>query len=73
MSVPAPFTVTVQKDAMIRVTGTVERIPIDRLEKEVGPIVDVALRDRIAKRPVLVATAVNDTVGGKSLLVRKGS
>lgn len=73
VSVPAPFTVALKEDAVIRVTGTVEKIPIDRLEKEVGPIVDAKLRKRIADRPVLVATAVNEIVGGKSLLTRKGS
>ena len=73
VSVPAPFMVGLKKGAVVRVTGTIERIPIDRLEKEVGPIVDATLRGRLANRPVLVATAVNDTVGGKTLLSRKGS
>lgn len=73
VTVPAPFTVALKEDAMVRVTGTVEKIPIDRLEREVGAIVDAGLRGRIANRPVLVATAVSDTVGGKSLLTRKGS
>jgi uncharacterized protein YdeI (BOF family) len=75
VSVPAPFTVTLTltQNAMVRVTGMVEKIPMDRLEREVGPIVDARLRDRIANRPVLVATAVNDAGSGKSLLTRKGS
>jgi hypothetical protein len=55
------------------VTGMVEKIPMDRLEREVGPIVDARLRERIANRPVLVATAINDAGTGKSLLTRKGS
>jgi hypothetical protein len=73
VSVPAPFTVALKEDAMVRVTGTVEKIPIDRLEKEIGPITDAKLRARIADRPVLVATAVDEAPGGKSLLTRKGS
>jgi hypothetical protein len=73
VSVPAPFMVGLKKGAVVRVTGTIERIPIDRLEKEVGAIVDATLRGRLANRPVLVATAVNDPVGGRTLLSRKGS
>jgi hypothetical protein len=72
VSVPSPFTVALKPKTLVRVTGTVERVPIDRLEREIGPIVDAALRARIEKRPVLVATAVMDRAG-KSLLTRKGS
>lgn len=72
VSVPAPFQVALKEKVPVRVTGTVEKVPIDRLEKEVGPILDAKLRDEIAKRPVLVATAVTDRAG-KSLLSRKGS
>jgi hypothetical protein len=73
VSVPAPFSVTLTEDAVIRVIGTVEKVPIDRLEREIGPIVDAKLRAEIAGRPVLVATAVHDAASGKSLLARKGS
>jgi hypothetical protein len=73
VSVPAPFMVALRDDMLVRVTGMVEKIPIDRLEKEVGPIVDVKLRERIANRPVLVATEVAERPTGKSLLTRKGS
>jgi hypothetical protein len=73
VSVPAPFTVALNEDMLIRVTGTVEKVPIDRLEKEIGPITDQKLREEIAGRPVLVATAVSERPGGKSLLTRKGS
>jgi hypothetical protein len=72
VSVPAPFLVAMKEKVPVRVTGTVEKVPIDRLEKEIGPILDAKLRDEIAKRPVLVATAVTDRAG-KSLLTRKGS
>jgi hypothetical protein len=72
VSVPAPFLVAMKAKIPVRVTGTIEKVPIDRLEKEIGPIVDVKLRDEIANRPVLVATAVTDRAG-KSLLTRKGS
>lgn len=73
VSVPAPFQVALREDMLIRVTGTIEKIPIDRLEKEIGPIVDTKLREEIANRPVLVATAVAERPTGKSLLTRKGS
>ena len=73
VSVPAPFIVALKEDMLIRVTGTVEKIPIDRLEKEVGAIADPKLREEIASRPVLVATEVAERPGGKSLLTRKGS
>jgi hypothetical protein len=73
VSVPAPFMVALRDDMLVRVTGMVERIPIERLEKEVGPIIDVKLRERIANRPVLVATEVAERPTGKSLLTRKGS
>lgn len=72
VSVPAPFTVTLKEKAMVRITGTVEKVPIAKLESEVGPIADTKLRSEIENRPVLVATAVTDTAG-KSLLTRKGS
>jgi hypothetical protein len=72
VSVPAPFTVTLKEKAMVRITGTVEKVPIAKLENEVGPITDTKLRAEIENRPVLVATAVTDTAG-KSLLTRKGS
>ena len=72
MSVPAPFTVTLKEKAMVRITGTVEKVPIAKLESEVGPITHTKLRSEIENRPVLVATAVTDTAG-KSLLTRKGS
>jgi hypothetical protein len=73
VSVPAPFMVALRDDTLVRVTGMVEKIPIERLEKEIGPIVDVKLRERIANRPVLVATEVVERPTGRSLLTRKGS
>jgi hypothetical protein len=73
VSVPAPFMVALRDDMLVRVTGMVETIPIDRLEREIGPIVDRKLRERIAGRPVLVATAVVERPTGRSLLTRKGS
>jgi hypothetical protein len=72
VSVPAPFSITVKEKAVVRITGTVEKVPIAKLESEVGPIADTRLRTEIANRPVLVATSVTDTAG-KSLLTRKGS
>jgi len=72
VSVPAPFTVTLKEKAVVRITGTVEKVPIAKLESEVGPIADTKLRAEIANQPVLVATSVTDTAG-KSLLTRKGS
>ena len=73
VSVPAPFMATLRDDTLVRVTGMVEKIPIDRLEKEVGPIIDVKLRERIVNRPVLVATQVVERPTGRNLLTRKGS
>ena len=73
VSVPAPFMAALRDDMLVRVTGMVEKVPIERLEKEVGPIVDAKLRERIANRPVLVATEVAERPTGKSLLTRKGS
>jgi hypothetical protein len=73
VSVPMPFIVALKEDMLIRVTGTVEKVPIDRLEKEIGAIGDPKLREEIANRPVLVATAVAERPTGKSLLTRKGS
>ena len=72
VSVPAPFSVTVAEKAIVRITGTVEKVPIAKLESEVGPLTDAKLRAEIDKQPVLVATAVTDAAG-KSLLTRKGS
>ena len=72
VSVPAPFIVTLKEKAVVRITGTVEKVPIAKLESEVGPLTDAKLRAEIDKQPVLVATAVTDTAG-KSLLTRKGS
>ena len=72
VSVPAPFVVTLKKGTVVRITGTVEKVPIDRLEREIGPILDAELRAEIQKRPVLVATAVTDTAG-RNLLTRKPS
>jgi hypothetical protein len=73
VSVPAPFMVALRDDMLVRVTGMVEKVPIDRLEREVGPIIDVKLRERIVNRPVLVATEVVERPTGRNLLSRKGS
>jgi hypothetical protein len=56
--VPEPFTAIVRSDAPVRVTGTVQRMPIAEIEKRRGFFGDAKVRAEIQEQPVLVASAV---------------
>ena len=60
--VPDPFAAIVRTDAPVRVTGTVQKIPIAQIEKEYGFLRnDPKIRAEVETRPVLVATDVTAT------------
>jgi len=69
--VPEPFAAIVRKDSPVRVTGTVERVPIARVERELGLIGDAKIKAEIENKPVLIATEVTaNTPAAVSLRVR---
>jgi hypothetical protein len=56
--VPEPFTAMVRSDAPVRVTGTVQKLPIAEVEKRRGFFGDAKIRAEIQEQPVLVASEV---------------
>jgi hypothetical protein len=59
--VPEPFAAMVRTDAPVRVTGTVQKVPIAQIEQERGFLTDPKIRAEIETRPVLVASEVMAT------------
>jgi len=68
--VPEPFTAIVRSDMPVRVTGTVQKVPIAQIEKR-GFLSDAKIRAEIETTPVLVASEVTTvTPAAVSLRVR---
>jgi hypothetical protein len=68
--VPGPFAAIVKSDARVRVTGTVEKVPIARVAAEPGLRGDPKIRAEIETRPALVATDLTAVQSGVALRVR---
>lgn len=69
--VPEPFTAIVRGDAPVRVTGTVQRLPVAEVEKRRGFFGDAKIRAEIGEEPVLVVSDVTTTApAAVSLRVR---
>lgn len=68
--VPDPFAAIVQSDARVRVTGTVQKVPIARVAAEPGLRGDPKIRAEIETSPVLVATDLTAVQSGVALRVR---
>jgi hypothetical protein len=68
--VPEPFAAMVRSDAPVRVTGTVERVPIAQIEGHRGFFGDPKIKAEIETKPALVATEVTATQSGVSLQAR---
>jgi hypothetical protein len=68
--VPEPFAAIVRSDAPVRVTGTVQKVPLAQIERDRGLLGDARIRAEIETKPVLVATDVTATQSGVSLRVR---
>jgi hypothetical protein len=54
----------------VRVTGTIQKVPIAQIERERGFLTDEKIRAEIETQPVLVATEVTATQSGASLRIR---
>ncbi len=71
--VPEPFAAVVRSDAPVRVTGTVQKVPIAKIEQSPGFFADVKIRAEIEARPVLLASEVTTVApAAVSLRVRAG-
>lgn len=57
--VPDPFAAIVQSDAPVRITGTVQKVPIAEIEKRGGVLTDTRIRTEIETRPAILATEVS--------------
>jgi hypothetical protein len=57
--VPDPFSAIVHSDAPVRVTGTVQKVPIAQIERRGGILTDPKIKAEIETKPALVATAVS--------------
>jgi hypothetical protein len=57
--VPEPFTAIVRTRAPVRVTGTVQKVPIAQVERVGGLLTDPKIRAEIQEKPALVATEVS--------------
>jgi hypothetical protein len=68
--VPEPFAAIVRSDAPVRVTGTIQKVPIARVERERGFLSDEKVKAEIETKPVLLATEVTATQSGVSLRIR---
>jgi hypothetical protein len=71
--VPEPFAAIVRSDAPVRVTGTVQKVPIAQIERRGGIVTDPRIKAEIETRPALVATEVSARAPGAvavNLLVR---
>jgi hypothetical protein len=56
--VPDPFAAIVRGDTPVRVTGTVQKVPIAEIERSRGFLTDAKIKAEIETRPALVATEV---------------
>lgn len=56
--VPEPFTAIIHSDAPVRVTGTVQKVPIAQVERRGGILTDRKIRAEIETKPALLATEV---------------
>ena len=56
--IPEGFTAIVRRDAPVRVTGTIEKVPIAEIERRGRLFGDPKIRAEIAEAPVLVASEV---------------
>ena len=68
--VPEPFAAMVRTGAPVRVTGTVQKVPIAEVESARGFFGDARIRAEIETKPVLVATDVTATQSGVTLRAR---
>jgi hypothetical protein len=71
--VPEPFAAIVKTDAPVRVTGTVQKVPIAQIERRGGILSDPKIKAEIETQPALVASAVTTIAPGQvavNLLVR---
>ena len=68
--VPEPFAVMVRTGAQVRVTGTVQKVPIAEVESARGFFGDARIRAEIEAKPVLVATDVTATQSDATLRAR---
>jgi hypothetical protein len=68
--VPDPFAAIVRSDARVRVTGTIEKVPIARVQAEAGFRDDPKIRAEIEAEPVLVATDLTAVQSGVALRIR---
>jgi uncharacterized protein YdeI (BOF family) len=66
--VPEPFAAVVKTDAPVRVTGTVEKMPIARIAH--GLFNDQKIKAEIEQQPVLVASEVIATQTGANLRIQ---
>lgn len=56
--VPDPFAAIVRSDTPVRVTGTVQKVPIAEIERTRGFLTDAKIKAEIETKPALVATEV---------------
>ena len=56
--VPDPFAAIVRSDTPVRVTGTVQKVPIAQIERLRGFLTDAKIRAEIETRPALLASEV---------------
>ncbi|RPI55378.1 MAG: hypothetical protein EHM55_08065 [Acidobacteria bacterium] len=56
--VPDPFAAIVRSDTPVRVTGTVQKVPIAEIERSRGFLTDAKIKAEIETKPALVATEV---------------
>jgi hypothetical protein len=71
--VPEPFAAIVQSDAPVRVTGTVQKVPVAQIEARGGILTDPKIKAEIQTQPALVASEVSALAPGAvavNLLVR---
>ena len=60
--VPEPFAAIVRSEAPVRVTGTIEKVPIAKIENRGGRLTDPKIKAEIQTQPALVASAVSSLV-----------
>jgi hypothetical protein len=67
VAVPEPFAALVRSDAPVRVTGTIQKVPIAQIQKDRTFFGDEKIKAEIETKPILVATDVVATQSGVSL------
>src|SRR6185369_4293080 len=60
--VPEPFAAIVRSKAPVRITGTVEKVPIAQIERRGGILTDPKVRVELEMKPALVAEEVHAMV-----------